>query len=235
MTIAEKVETILLIAADAREFEGLAQHLRPLEKLAWPLAYARRGALRGKPCVLVADGPGPKLARRAVEEAARRTHVARVVSTGLAGALDPALRVNDIFIPGRIVDVETQAIYRTADDNSATLASGDRVLQTPAEKSFLRDLTGASAVDMEAAAVAAVAEERGWPMRCIRVISDTAFEGFRIDLNAARDTQGRFRTGKIVLSALKQPKQGLPELWNLNQRSKEGSQRLGDYLVDCDL
>lgn len=220
-----------MIAADAGELAGLERHLRPTQKLAWPFLYARQAVRAGRRWILTANGAGPKNARVMAEHAARHLRVSLVVSTGLCGALDPGLRVNDIFVPGRIVDLDSGTVFRTADDNTATLASGDRVLTTPSEKSFVRDLTGASAVDMEAGAVAVVAGDNNWPMRCIRVVSDTAEEGFALDLNAARDSSGRFQPGKILLSALSTPHRGIPELWHLSCRARQASRVLGDYLA----
>jgi adenosylhomocysteine nucleosidase len=51
------------------------------------------------------------------------------------------------------------------------------------EKHRLRRLTDATGLDMESAAVAAVAQERGVPMAIVRTVSDLADEDLPLDFN----------------------------------------------------
>jgi nucleoside phosphorylase len=112
------------------------------------------------------------------------------------------------------------------------LLSIDHVVSTVAEKAELHR-TGADAVEMEAAAVAAKAAEWNIPFYCIRVITDTAVESFPLDFNRMRDSNGRFSRARILVSALRRPGSVVPELLKLNKRSKDASQALGDFLVDA--
>ena len=54
--------TCLLVAAEPREFAGLLRRF-PAARADWPeAAFARQIALPGRRLLLVANGPGPRLA-----------------------------------------------------------------------------------------------------------------------------------------------------------------------------
>lgn len=226
------METILVIAAYGRELAGLTPYLEeraPASPASGAvLDYAEQGRLGGRLWLLAANGAGPRLASLAARAFGR---VDRIVSTGFCGALDPALGLADVVICNRVIQAETNRRFAAADEFGATCLSGDRVIQTAREKQELRQTTGASVVEMEAAGVAAEAELRGVPLHCIRVVTDTADEDMCVDFNAARDESGRFSAGRIVLSALRQPRTAIPELFRLNERAKRAAERLGGYLA----
>ncbi len=215
-----------MVAAEARELAGLARHLSGRRKLGLPLGFSEEGELAGRRWLLAANGAGPNLAAAAVKAFGRPD---RIVSTGYCGALDPALAPSDMVICNRVIDVDKDRRFKTADEFGATCLSGDRVIQTAREKQLLRETTGASVVEMEAAGVAAEAEALGVPFHCIRVVTDTSNEDMGLDFNACRDADGRFQLGRIAVSALRQPRH-IPELLKLNERARAATARLGDYL-----
>lgn len=218
----------MVVAADRRELADFAPRLNGRRSISAGLDYSEEGELGARRWLLAANGAGPRLAAAAVR-ALRGAD--RVVSTGYCGALDPALSPCDIVVCSRVIDADTDRRFRTADEFGATCLSGDKVIQTAREKQLLRDTTGASVVEMEAAGVAAEAEAMGCPFHCIRVVTDTADEDISLDLNAARDRDGRIRPLRVALSGLKRPRLHIPELMKLNRRSKAASARLGDYLA----
>ena len=59
----------LLVAADRREFLGILRHSNKLCFFEWSLDFACRAEFGGRDVLLVANGPGPALATRAVEVA----------------------------------------------------------------------------------------------------------------------------------------------------------------------
>jgi adenosylhomocysteine nucleosidase len=109
------------------------------------------------------------------------------------------------------------------------------VAVTAAEKRDLRDRTGAIAVEMESAAVAAKAREWGVPFRCIKVVSDTAREDMPLDFNRYRDAAGRFSRGRIALAALGHPFSAIPGLLQLDRNCRKAAEKLGEFLADCQL
>ena len=110
-----------------------------------------------------------------------------VVSFGIAGGLDPALRPGDIVVATGIVAGERWA----ADANwtaqlrdrleatgrrvvAADLAGVDAAILSVADKTTLRRATGAAAVDMESHVAAAYAALHRLPFAAIRVVCDPA-------------------------------------------------------------
>jgi hypothetical protein len=86
---------------------------------------------------------------------------------------------------------------------------------------------------MEAAGVLERARVWGVPFYCVRVVSDTSGEGFRLDLNAARDAAGRFQAGRIVAQALRRPVSGIPELLRLRKNAAAAVRALGEFIGNC--
>lgn len=116
------------------------------------------------------------------------TSVRGIISFGVAGGLDPALRSGDIVIATEVVTSATRFLALTPpQDNLATLQVGRRprivtaalagsedVVLGQAGKAELRARTGAVAVDMESHIAAAYAEDNNLPFAAVRVISDPA-------------------------------------------------------------
>jgi adenosylhomocysteine nucleosidase len=233
-----EVGVLLFVAAQAREYDGVLRRMNRVRPAGAGIDFARRGELAGKPVMLVANGAGPRLASEAVEWASRRANVNVAVSTGYCGALDDGLRVGDIIIALQVYSPETGRRYRAESPEcvpqkrGSIVASVDRFVGTVKEKRELR-ASGAVAVEMEAIAVAEEAEKRGWKFSCVRVVSDTANEGFDLDLNAARSDDGRFRTGRIVAAAMRRPVARIPELFRLMNSSQRAARALGDFLAEC--
>ena len=107
-----------------------------------------------------------------------------ILSIGLGGALDPALKVGDVVIATEVLRPrrrwETDPAWR--DQLLARLpkarlgpiyGSDDMVLNT-LEKAKLRGRGGAVLVDMESHVAAKVAAGRGLPLAVVRIVSDTA-------------------------------------------------------------
>jgi adenosylhomocysteine nucleosidase len=230
---------LAFVAAEAREFSGLLRHAERVVRLNWPLDYARKVWLNGRAAVMVANGPGPKLAAAAAEIAKGRQALTGLVSTGFCGALDPALKPSDIFIATDIllpsrdregVGASSPSFTSKRPHQTGALLSIDHVAVTASEKSDLRQ-TGASAIEMEAAGVAAKAKQYNLAFYCIRVVTDAADENLPLDFNGMRDANGRFSRSKILAAAFRSPAV-FPKLLKLNKRCKDASYALGDFIAD---
>ncbi len=237
--------SILYIASEALELEPLAGALTGLRKLKWPIDYAFEGIWEGRRVLLAANGAGPKLAVRAVETAIRAVSGAElssskleaVVATGLCGALDPSFKENDIIVATEVLDAATQQRYACASARadgsfkSGVVVTQNRIAVTAAEKSELAG-SGAAAVDMESAAIAAHVQRVGLPFACVKIVSDRADESFGIDFNQMRTAEGRIARGKIGFYALTHPNT-IPGLFKFKRRAEGAAQLLGDFLVSC--
>jgi nucleoside phosphorylase len=112
------------------------------------------------------------------------------------------------------------------------LLSIDRVAVNAEEKRTLSGC-GAGAVEMEAAGVSERARKWRIPFYGIRVITDTASEGFSIDFNRMRDSNGRFSRSRIIKEACRDPFRLFPELMQFDRRCRSAARVLGDFIADC--
>jgi len=122
--------------------------------------------------VIVGGGQSARLARDM--ERAMALGASGVVSFGLCGGLDPALKAGDI-----IVESDDRAWLRTlhsalSNARSGHLMGGDDMIASVAEKARLRGETGADAVDMETHIVTHQARRAGRSYAVIRAVSDPA-------------------------------------------------------------
>ncbi len=111
-----------------------------------------------------------------------------LVSFGVCGGLDPALKPGAIVIATKVVtngkatyepDVEwSQALYAVIEPHcdcvAAPVLGSSRIIAKKKEKRELFRITSAVAVDMESHEVAAVAGELGIPFLVIRAVADPA-------------------------------------------------------------
>jgi hopanoid-associated phosphorylase len=111
-----------------------------------------------------------------------------VISFGVAGGLDPALKPGDVVVATEVLAGDTRwlAGLTLNDELIASVALGrsrvvrgglagvERVLAARSCKAALRLETGAAAVDMESHIAAAYAAEAGLPFAALRVIADPA-------------------------------------------------------------
>src|SRR5713101_8243277 len=90
---------MLFVAAEAREFAGLLPYCEWVEKLDWPVEWARMVKLKERKVFLAANGAGRKCAADAVDLARQELpDLEAVVSTGFCGGLDPSLKIGDVFV-----------------------------------------------------------------------------------------------------------------------------------------
>ncbi len=161
-----------------------------------------------------------------------------LVSVGVAGALDPALRPADLVVPEGVVTADGRRLRADpAWSDRVTLAAGGRtvrgwlaealsVVTTPAAKSDLHRRTSSVGVDMETAALAEVAAESGLPWIALRVIADGAGDVVPdAVLGEALDQFGRPRLGRLVGRLLARPTQ-IPAVIRLGRNSSRALARL---------
>ncbi|HEX9201993.1 MAG TPA: phosphorylase [Acidobacteriaceae bacterium] len=152
--------------------------------------------------VVACAGMGAARAALAVQAAMAAMPVTALISAGVAGACDPALRVGEIVRAGVVIDSRTGE--RFADLRGGQVLVTADVVASVREKARLRDSYGAAAVDMEAAAVARLARAHGLHFQAIKAISDEA--DFEVDgLGRFATPDGQFREGAFALHAALRP------------------------------
>jgi adenosylhomocysteine nucleosidase len=175
---------------------------------------------------MVANGAGPGLAAAVVTDADA------IVSVGLCGALDAGLGLGDVVVGSAVNGIPIGQPGTSRRCAIGPIVSLDRVAGSVAEKRRL-GASGAVAVEMEAAGVLESARALGRPFFCVKAVSDTADEGFELDLNAVRDGEGRFSVAKILRQAVVRPIAVVPELLRLKRNGERAAKALGAFLGDC--
>ncbi|WP_137391247.1 hypothetical protein [Rhodoligotrophos defluvii] len=175
--------------------------------------------------LVACHGPGLNQAEAAARDLIRQG-ADGLVSFGVAGALDPALRSATALIPARVLDESGAAhicspIWRGAILAHAPALEGQGDLLSvaspvtgPADKAVLRERTGARAVDMESLAVARAAEAHGLPFIALRAVLDEAEDVIPATAMAGMRADGRTDMG-ATLAALARRPQDLPALVRL--------------------
>jgi nucleoside phosphorylase len=250
---------LLVVAADKRELRGILERAGGKQGLAGGSAcptgrqvrgelgafvcqpkqlgvdWARMAKLGEHDLLLVANGAGAARAEAAVDRAAAFRPEA-IVSSGFCGALEETLRIGSVVVGTEVSGAngrfQAGTPVASMPYHRGVVVTIDHVAQTAAEKRSLRE-TGASAVEMEAAAVGARSAALGLPFYCIKAVTDLAGEDMANDLNAALRSDGHFDTIGILGSIFCRPLDRLPELVRLRGRSVRAASALGEFFADC--
>jgi adenosylhomocysteine nucleosidase len=137
--------------------------------------------------------------------------VTGLVSFGLAGGLDPALRPGTIVIPSVVLS-EGETLYadgmlaaRFGGLSGHTMLAGSAVAVDVAAKRRLYAAFGAHAIDLESGAVARVAGAHGLPFVVVRAICDPAERNLPPAALVALDSGGGIGFGAVLWSVVAQP------------------------------
>jgi adenosylhomocysteine nucleosidase len=150
--------------------------------------------------------------------------VDHVFVVGIAGGIDPQLRIGEPIAPEVVVDWSTGREFHPTHLGPRTprggLLTADELLYQPEVLDELRT-RDVIAVDMETAAVAAVCDERGVPWSVFRAISDRADEAGVIDegVMAMIDVDGSARPAAVARYLLTRPHR-IPHLVRLGRGSQ---------------
>jgi adenosylhomocysteine nucleosidase len=141
---------------------------------------------------------------------------------GMAGALDPELSPGDLVIP-EVVMTKTNQLYHCHREWSIQLRNqinisnkkivdyplftSDEVIVDALEKKQTYEQFNTCAVDMESAAVVALANEHEVPCLVIRAIIDPAYYIFPDYLIALTDEYGKVPVFDLAMASLTRPRQ----------------------------
>lgn len=158
----------------------------------------RKGDIRW---LVVKTGIGPRKATAVCRRVVQNIRLSALISTGFACALHHA-RVGDVLVGTEVVGEKTaelgqplpcaeewisSAVQIAKEAHMGMLAgrfiSVPKVLCHGDEKRAVAHNSGAVAVDMESAALAAVAREAGIPFAILRTVSDLMDEDLPLDFN----------------------------------------------------
>ena len=225
---------LLLIAAFPLEFAGFTSAVPEHSREVRWLASAEIG---GRRALLAANGIGRTSAAAAIRGLHASQRIDAVVSTGFAGALSAELRAGDAFLANTVLDGPRR--YRGGQPAQlpegvcrGSLMTVDAIVQSARAKAELA-ASGAAAVDMESAAVAAVAADCGARFYCLRVISDTANADLPLDFNRALRRDGSLSMWNLASQAALRPA-AWKGLLRLRRDASLAATALARCLAQCD-
>lgn len=180
---------------------GLTAEARIARSLGWPV-FVGGGTAAGAQAA----------AWRLIEQGATA-----LVSFGLAGGLDPALRPGTLIVPvavhtnGRDIPADPRLARHLGGATPHRLLGADAIATSSADKHRLWQTTGAAAIDLESGAVAEVAHRHGVPFAVQRAICDPADRDLPPAALAALNRKGAIGLARVLTSILAHPSQ-LPAL-----------------------
>ena len=190
---------LAIVAALKREVSGLIDNWSRVEREHQGRKFT---FFEHDEMVITCGGIGVDAARRATEAMIALYHPARVQSVGFAGALDAGLSVGDIFSPALVVDARDGSRFQM--DGGKGILVTFMAVADARQKTKLAQAYGAQVVDMEAAAVVAVANAHGLQFGATKVISDEL--DFEMPETARFiGPQGQFRTASFALFVVVRP------------------------------
>ena len=196
---------------------------------------------------LIQTGVGPAAASAVAEQVLKAQPMSLVLSTGFACALIPA-QVGDLIVGTAVSSVPSDEMGTTGHGSIlcdeavrsgllavaegagmavrvGTIVSGPTVVWQAEGKRRLRRLTDATGLDMESAALASVARERGVPMAIVRTVSDLVDEDLPLDFNLFLRPTGWM---KGIWALIRHPT-GFVGLNRLRTQSRVAADRLTEW------
>ena len=227
---------VLMVASDAMEFRGILEWARGERVAGVAVDWVRRAVVGESEWWLAANGVGGRRAGAAVDAVLAKFAADALVSLGSCGAVVAELGLGEILVATEVAG--ERGSFRADVPPGAKagwrglVRTIDHIARTAQEKAEWR-VRGASAVEMEAAAVAERAAGLGLPFYCVKAVTDLAGEDLANDWNAALRSDGHFDTIRILGSILRQPEVRLPEVFRLRRRSIQAAHALGEFFADC--
>lgn len=138
-------------------------------------------------------------------EAALMERPSGVLSFGLCGGLDPALRVGDLVIGGGNAGWLDELAAALPGAVRGEVIGSDDIVGSAAAKTALRAKTGAIAVDMESHIVAEAAVRAGVPFAILRAVSDPADRTLPRAAQAGFNPDGSVNIPAVLAALLRRP------------------------------
>ncbi|HEX3891717.1 MAG TPA: nucleoside phosphorylase [Terracidiphilus sp.] len=179
--------------------------------------------------VAACAGTGQAAATRAFAAVEADAPVDLVFSLGWAGALREGVPPGSAHNVAGVIDVRTGERFQCdAHAGSLWLATSPRVADETEKRRLAAAYPNVALIDMEAAAIARLAQMRGIPFYAIKGVSD-ALDAKLPDFNRFIAPDGRFQTGRFVLSSLLRPSYW-PSLIRMGENSRKASQTIAESL-----
>jgi adenosylhomocysteine nucleosidase len=208
--------------------------LKPLVR-GWP--HSARGNIRfwaqrneEEEWIAACAGAGQAAATRAFAAIEDGGPIDLVFSIGWVGALTADIAAGTAHNTAGVIDVRTGERFRCDAGAGERWLVTSPIVANEAEKQRLASAYKADLVDMEAAAIARLAQMRGIPFYCIKGVSD-GFHDALPDFNQFIRADGQFDMAGMVLFSILRPWHW-PSLIRMGENSKKASQSIREALLD---
>lgn len=230
---------VAIVTAIPEELAALLSRARDVRRDAGGFSVGRLGAVA---VVLAATGDGAVRAGRGAAALLEAHRPRALVGMGVAGALSDDLSVFDILAASRVRDASAESPAPDAAMLARALAipgAREATFVTAAGPVVSRVAKAAlaasaapghtSTVDMESAAWARAAADRGVPYAILRAVSDGPHEDLPGYLPGCMDAEGSIRRGAVALRAICNPS-SIPTLLAMRARVREATSRLAAFV-----
>jgi len=214
-----------------------------------------QGDLNGRPLTLVQGGIGRENAIKAASSLLESASVDLLISAGVAGGIRHGLNVGDLVVAENVgyskqSDFDCEKLQLESDFvckkeivqlarqcskdlepklHFGNLLTVDKVISQASTKRKIGEHDSFLAVEMESAAVAEVACEKGVAFAAIRSISDDIEDDLHLDYDNIISDEGKVKVTSIALGVLKNP-QSLALLSRLNKQTKTAAKSLAYFM-----
>ncbi len=184
-------------------------------------------------------GPGPDNAKAAAETLVEGG-ATMLMSFGVAGALDPALKAGDIVVAdcvlarhGDVFSCDpalTGQLHEHQTAIAGALLGANQAIDTIEKKSAAFADTGAIAVDMESHAVARVAQQADVRLTVSRAIIDPAHQQLPSAVLAGAKPEGGLNIFGLCVGLLQHPSQ-IADVLRLSRQNSAARKALRDFAL----
>ncbi len=236
------MERIAIFAALQWECRSVIRQLRQVRRSRGAAATCWRAETPGREIWVIKTAVGEKRAAAATEVLRDAGRFDLFFSTGCAGALSPQLTPGDLAIATTVIGTsakfDTDAAQReraVAAARRATVPAtvgpvlcSPRVLIKAADKLAAAVETGAVAVEMEGAAIAAAAQQAGVPFVAVRAVLDTAETELPESEDFMDPQTGSVKLGDVLRHLARQPS-AIAELLALQKMMRAAQRSLEKF------
>lgn len=180
MEPATDIAATFALPEESRDFVAKLQGVRVVQAGTLPVVTA---GLHGRRIAVCHTGVGAESCKARIAAFLEEHRPSRLVSSGFAGGLNPALKVGDVIIAANFSSPDMLAKASLPQFSQGTMTTEELVAGTVADKAALFSRTRASAVDMETAIIFNQCSQRGIPMLSLRGISDSAADDLPVSFS----------------------------------------------------